>query len=66
MTTVRKELNSSAIAFAEYDDETETLSITFRSGQTYDLNGVPEDIAQGLFDSSSPGTYWHTVLKDNY
>jgi KTSC domain len=58
--------SSAALASASYDDETQTLSVTFTSGQTYALRSVPPEIAQGLFDAPSPGSYWHSVLKGNY
>ena len=66
MPTTRKTFDSTAIAYAEYDDETETLNVTFRNGMTYDLNGVPEETAQAFFDAQSPGGFWHSQLKDNY
>jgi hypothetical protein len=58
--------SSSAISDASYDDETQVLDITFTSGQTYTFNGVPVDIYEGLVASSSPGRYYHQVIKGNF
>lgn len=66
MTLIRNKINSSAISLSEYDDETQTLTITFSNGQSYDLTGVPPDVAQGLVDADSPGRYFNTRLKGLY
>lgn len=63
---VRKPLLSSWLAFGEYDPNDGTLELTTLRGATLTHENVPEDVAQGLFDAPSPGSYWHEVLKDAY
>jgi hypothetical protein len=63
--------NSSALASMRWepddDRETEgTLTVVFRSGQSYQLDGVPVQEAQDFAHAISPGTYWNTYLKGNY
>jgi len=57
-------LNSSCIARAEYDSG--TLYLTFTSGRTYTLRGVPERLYFGLLAASSPGRYFNDYLKGRY
>jgi KTSC domain len=59
-------LNSSAISWIDYDPVNRTLSITFHSGRTYTLRGVPEYHYEGLLNSSSPGWYFNAYLRGNY
>lgn len=63
---VTKSINSSAIASASYDDEDQSLEVTFNSGQTYTFAQVPQDIFEGLVGSPSPGRFYHSVIKGNY
>jgi hypothetical protein len=63
---VRKPLASSWLAFGEYDPNDQTLELTTLRGASFTHEGVPEEIAMGLFDAPSAGDYWHSVLKDNY
>lgn len=57
-------LNSSCISRAEYDSG--TLRITFTSGSTYTLRGVPERHYHGLLKAYSAGAYFNTYLKGRY
>lgn len=66
MAIQRANLNSSAFSSAQYDDETQELEVTWRSGQTYTLQGVPPDVYAAFVSSPSPGSFWHSVLKDQY
>lgn len=59
-------LNSSALASAEYDDETQVLEVTFTSGGSYSFSGVPAEIYEGLVGDSSPGRYYHRNIKGIY
>ena len=58
--------NSSCIRWAEFFYETRTLSITFKSGRTYKLRGVPEYHYLGLLRASSAGRYFNLYLKGRY
>jgi hypothetical protein len=69
MAIVKHFRNSSAIVrmtYDEDDDGTGTLQVTFKSGQTYTLEGVPKAEAQDFANAISPGTYFNTYLKGNY
>ena len=57
-------LNSSCLSWVEYDSG--TMYLSFRSGRSYTLHGVPECHYHGLLNSSSPGWYFNTYLKGRY
>jgi len=59
-------LNSSCIRHAEYEPGTGTLYLTFNSGRTYTLRGVPERLYLGLLRASSAGRYFNDYLKGRY
>ena len=59
-------LSSSTISRVGYDLETQAMQITFVNGRTYDLSGVPPDLADGLVASDSPGRYFNMYLKGRY
>lgn len=42
------------------------LQITFRSGRTYTLHGVPEYHYYGLLHAESAGWYFNTYLRGRY
>jgi hypothetical protein len=45
-----------------YDDKTANLTLTFRSGRTYNYT-VPPAIAQGLARAESPGGFFNDHIK---
>lgn len=57
-------LSSSCISRAEYHSG--TLYLTFRSGRTYTLRGVPAELYYGLLESASPGRFFNAYLKGRY
>lgn len=57
-------LNSSCISRVEYS--LGSLYITFRSGSTYTLRGVPERHYIGLINAYSAGAYFNDNLKGRY
>ena len=59
-------LDSTALRGASYDDETQTLDVDFRNGQSYTFEGVPSEVALGLRDAPSPGSYFHKNIKGVY
>ena len=59
-------LSSTALSSASYDDESETLEITFQNGRTYTYDGVPSEVFTALRDARSPGTYFLQNIKDRY
>ncbi|GJM03513.1 MAG: hypothetical protein DHS20C08_20140 [Rhodomicrobium sp.] len=59
-------LNSSAINYVNYDPVSKVLSISFRSGRTYDFYGVPECVYEGLLAAPSAGKFFHDNIRDQY
>jgi hypothetical protein len=57
-------LSSSCLSWVEYDSG--TMYLSFRSGRSYTLHGVPEYHYYGLLNSSSPGRYFNAFLKGRY
>lgn len=56
-------LQSAAIGSCDYDDSTQVLTVTFKNGQSYPLQGVPPEIYDQFITSPSPGRFWHEVLS---
>ena len=56
-------LVSSAIPFAEYDPETEEMTVTFTNGQSYTASGVSMEEYEAFVQSPSPGRTWNAVFK---
>lgn len=59
-------LVSSNLLGARYDAKTETLTIEFNSGGTYEYPGVSRETADGLFTAASPGSYFYTRIRNAY
>lgn len=59
-------LSSSNLSAYEYEEETQTLRITFKSGRTYTYANVPASVAGGLGTASSPGGYFNATIKNQY
>lgn len=59
-------LNSSCISSVEYQPESRSLRIRFRSGRSYTLRGVPEYHYVGLVSARSAGRYFNRYLKGRY
>lgn len=56
-------LSSSWLRAATYDDETRTLVVTTEQGRSYAFSLVPPDVVEEFVGSSSPGQFFHSVLK---
>ena len=61
-----RQLRSSLIVRANYDPETETLSLQFTNGQVYTYDGVPISVYTGLLEADSPGRYYHQNIRGVY
>jgi lysyl-tRNA synthetase, class II len=59
-------LASSNLAGYDYDPDTQTLQIRFKSGRTYSYSSVPQSVADGLGTTDSPGQYFNSTIKDVY
>ena len=57
-------LHSRCLSRAEFDSG--TMHLTFRSGRSYTLHGVPVHHYHGLLDASSAGWYFNAYLKGRY
>lgn len=66
MALEHAELDSSVLARASYDPDTEQLNIWFRNGRSYTHEGVPPDAFAGLCDAQSPGSYYNSAIKGVY
>lgn len=57
---------STALMSGDYDRASQTLSVTFRNGRTFELTGVPPDEWEAFCASPSPGAFFNSVLKGRY
>lgn len=55
---------SSAIASAEYDDETKEMVIYFLNSRDYTYKDVLFNTYQDLINAQSPGKYFASIKKD--
>jgi hypothetical protein len=58
--------NSSFVAAAGYDQNSQTLRVTFKSGSSYDYHGVPAEVAQGFLAADKKGGFFHHQIKGVY
>ena len=58
--------NSSAIKRAEYDADTQRLTIWFPEGKPYDYCRVPQNIWEGLCNAGSQGIYFNQHIDGKY
>lgn len=69
MSTVAETTNfpsSSNLESATYDPDTETLTIEFKSGTSYDYMNVPPSIYRGLQGAGSAGEYFARHVRGRY
>jgi hypothetical protein len=59
-------LESSCLKRAAYDHDAQILQLTFRSGQIYDYHDLPFRLFTLLTQSSSPGQFFHTFIRNSY
>jgi hypothetical protein len=59
-------VTSSAISLLAYDDEEETLYVTFTDGRQYQLDGFPQVELERWLASGSIGKYWNANVKGRY
>lgn len=57
---------SSNLASGSYDDETQELTVEFRSGETYAYRNVPQGIWAGLKGAGSAGSYFHRQVRSRF
>ena len=60
-------VESSLIAKAGYDAETQTLALQLvNSSDVYNYQGVPQDIYDGFLAAESKGSYYVSTIKAKY
>lgn len=59
-------VSSSNIEAVGYSPIDKLLQVEFKNGTTYQYEGVPANIAQGLVDASSVGQFFNANVKDSY
>lgn len=57
---------SSFITGIGYDPDSETLTLQFSNGKSFEYSGVPEGVFQAMSDADSMGGFWHANIKDQY
>jgi hypothetical protein len=50
----------------KYDAESQILTVQFVNGALHEYYGVPEYVADTLFQASSAGTYFHAKIRGQY
>lgn len=58
--------NSSNLDEITYDDETQVLTVQFKSGLKYEYLSVPRAAFEGLKDAPSAGSYFHGKVRSVY
>jgi hypothetical protein len=58
--------DSSMIEEYSYDDETQTLTVTFRKGGTYSYSGVQEEVFESMKSADSVGRFFLQNIKGQY
>lgn len=66
MTEVTVTPRSSNIESFSYDKDTETLSITFKSGATYDYFNVPPSAHRSFQSAGSYGEHFARHIRGRY
>lgn len=66
MLSQRVQLISSNIDSAAYDDESSTLVIAFKGGDTYQYENVPRAEYDALLAAQSPGSFFFQRIKGKY
>ena len=66
MATFNAQLQSSWLASAEYDDETEELTVSTVLGRDYTHRGVPLSMFEALRDARSAGAFYNANIKGVY
>ena len=59
-------IQSTMLASADYDPTSQTLEVTFRSGETWTYSSVPESEYDGLMGAHSPGRYFLSNIRGVY
>ena len=66
MANVAPLRNSNSGWQAGYDEGSQTLTIVFPGGKSYQFRGVPPDLWQGLQEADSAGAYYNQMIRGSY
>ena len=58
--------DSTSVASASYEEETQTLSVVFTKGGVYEYSDVPTFIWKGMLDASSIGRYFKLNVANSF
>jgi hypothetical protein len=61
-----KSCKSDAVKDAQYQADSQTLTVKFPSGSTYQYSGVPQAVYDGLQKAESKGQYFNTEIKGKF
>jgi hypothetical protein len=59
-------VNSSSLAAVGYETDTQTLTVEFHNGGTYEFFDVPESAYQELMAAGSHGEYFARNIRGRY
>ena len=57
---------SSNIEQVDFDDSTDTLTVTFTGGEAYDYMNVPASVYRAFAAAGSAGQFFHRQIKGRY
>lgn len=57
---------SSNVEEVTFDDQTDTLTVTFQGGEKYDYMNVPASVYRAFQAAPSAGSFVHRQLKGRY
>jgi hypothetical protein len=61
-----EEVDSSMVSAFRYDEDKKILEVTFQNSDTYRYLNVPAEVAEGLRQSESKGSYMQANVIDIY
>jgi len=59
-------VSSTALSAVDYDEERRTLRVSFVKGGTWTYFGVPPQVASGLRNALSKGTFFNIAIRGQY
>jgi hypothetical protein len=59
-------VQSSTIAWAEYDKQTQVMEVRFHNGGIYIYSDVEPETYQNFLDAESQGKFFNRFIKDKY
>lgn len=59
-------IQSSTIAWADYDQETQTLTLTFKNGGIYEYSDLDAKTYANFLDAASQGKFFSQYIRDKY